>query len=103
MAEPAPSPLDAHAEVIAASTAHAWTRLAPFVADWMCLAGGTALAIRLHHRTSRDLDVFSERPSEADEHAAMLTRVLADFVATGITEGTVTGVLGSTKIQFRDA
>lgn len=34
-------------------------KLAPLIADAFYLAGGAAIAARLHHRQSRDLDLFS--------------------------------------------
>lgn len=95
--------LDSYRDVLLPTTAEAWRRLAPATASWMYLAGGTALATHLRHRTSRDLDLFTEQPFDAAQHADMLIGTFPDFVPTDISEGTVNGVLGETKVQFLDA
>lgn len=40
------------------ATAHAWRTLAPHLPEDLYLGGGTALAVRLGHRVSQDLDFF---------------------------------------------
>lgn len=97
------TPLNAFTDVLPGRTAEVWMRLAPTVPDWMYLVGGTALAIHLHHRVSRDLDLFTERPFDAQAHADALLDAFADFAATDISTGTLNGVLGDTKVQFLDA
>lgn len=42
------------------------------VPEWFTLYGGTALALRLGHRSSVDFDFFSNRPFDPDEMAAAL-------------------------------
>ncbi len=44
--------------ILPAETAEAWERIAPVLPDGCKLAGGTALAVHLGHRKSRDLDFF---------------------------------------------
>jgi hypothetical protein len=59
------------------------------------LAGGTALALQLGHRTSLDLDLFSERPWLLDPMLAGLRAVgptVVDREAEGTLVGTVSGV-----------
>lgn len=97
------APLDAFTDVLPGRTADVWMRLAPTVPDWMYLVGGTALAIHLHHRVSRDLDLFTERPFDAQAHANVLLDAFPDFAPTVISEGTLNGVFGDTKVQFLDA
>jgi hypothetical protein len=92
-----------YADVLLGDTSAAWERLAPLVPEWMYLSGGTALAMHLHHRVSRDLDLFTERPFDAESQADLLTTTFDDFAPTLVTTGTVNGVLGATKVQFLDA
>lgn len=89
--------------VLPAGTSEAWVRLAPMVPETFYLAGGTALATHLRHRVSGDLDFFAEEPFDAERYARALTDRFDDFVATRIDDGTVNGMLGSTKLQFLDA
>ncbi|WP_187264866.1 nucleotidyl transferase AbiEii/AbiGii toxin family protein [Homoserinibacter sp. GY 40078] len=88
------------AEILPPETSDAWTKIVPYVPDWAYLSGGTALAVHLRHRVSRDLDFFAERDFDADTLAALLTEYFPDFGATRIEEGTVNGVLGRAKLQF---
>jgi len=90
------------AEVLPGETAQAWHRLAPLLPDGGFLAGGTAIAVHLRHRVSRDLDFFFEHGFDRD---GLLDRLSAehDFAATELAEGTINGVLGTTKVQFLDA
>lgn len=97
------SELDPYLDVLPGGTADTWMRLAPTVPDWMYLAGGTALAIHLRHRVSRDLDLFAEQSFDAAAHAESIAEAFPDFAPTHISDGTVNGVLGATKVQFLDA
>ncbi|WP_028244569.1 nucleotidyl transferase AbiEii/AbiGii toxin family protein [Pseudoclavibacter soli] len=92
--------LEAHAACLPEGTTQAWLRLAPIVPDWFYLSGGTALAVHLHHRVSRDLDLFAERDFDAEVLAATLSQRFSDFVPQMVAAGTVNGVIGSTKVQF---
>lgn len=49
------------------STVEAWAKVAAVAPDGSYLAGGTALAVHLMHRVSRDLDVFVARDFDPDE------------------------------------
>lgn len=90
------------ADVLPPGTSSAWERLVPVVPEWAYLSGGTALAVHLRHRVSRDLDFFTERTFDADALADELAG-LGDFAPTLVDAGTINGVLGATKIQFLDA
>lgn len=59
--------------------------LAPALADDFYLGGGVAVALRLHHRASRDLDLFApERdPAELDEMLSRLPGVRVTARAPG--------------------
>lgn len=45
-------------ELLPGETAAAWIEIAPLVPATMYLGSGTAIAVHLHHRSSRDLDFF---------------------------------------------
>lgn len=97
------SELAEYADVLPPGTSDAWTRLVGVVPAAAYLAGGTALAIHLRHRVSRDLDFFTEASFDAEELARLLTDRFDDFSTTRVDDGTVNGLLGSTKVQFLDA
>ncbi|NOY00171.1 MAG: nucleotidyl transferase AbiEii/AbiGii toxin family protein [Verrucomicrobia bacterium] len=65
------------------------------------LAGGTALALRLGHRVSIDLDFFSEQPFDSAE---MLTRLEAasrsELVISQQTSGSLCATVDGTKVEF---
>lgn len=91
------------ADVLAEGTSEAWERLAPFLPPDAYLVGGTALAVHLRHRVSRDLDFFTEHTFDSTLLAAALKARFDDFQATKVDDGTVNGRLGVTKIQVLDA
>lgn len=89
-------------ELLPASTARAWPLVAEVAPMSAYLVGGTAIAVHLHHRESRDLDLFT---AEAFDVAGLAKR-LSDagrFVATDECDGTLNGVLDDCKVQFLDA
>jgi hypothetical protein len=53
-------------EVLAAGQQQVWSRLRAAGQLGFTLYGGTAIALRLGHRTSVDFDFFSERPLGRD-------------------------------------
>jgi hypothetical protein len=97
------SELAALGTIVPRETSDAWRRIAPLVPDWVYLSGGTALAVHLHHRVSRDLDFFTRHGFDAEALAAQLVDAFDDFAATHVEDGTVNGVLGGAKLQFLDA
>jgi len=66
--------------------------------DWY-LAGGTALTLQFDHRTSVDLDFFTQRK---DFDAEFISTALFPYkwVITRTDKGTLYGELGGTKISF---
>jgi hypothetical protein len=66
------------------------------------LAGCTAIAVHLRHRVSRDLDFFLTEDFDVDELLDAVGSV-GSFVATDIEDGTLNGLLESTKVQFLSA
>lgn len=61
--------------------------------------GGTALAVHLRHRLSRDLDVFTTEQFDAQALEKAL-KVRGRFAATLIGSDTLNGVFEGAKIQF---
>ena len=90
------------ASVLPADTAQAWEAIAPTIPPTAYLGGGTALAVHLHHRVSRDLDFFFHQQIDLDA----LTRELqsaASFAVTLRDEQTLNGVFSKTRVQFLSA
>jgi hypothetical protein len=88
--------------VLPASTQRLWATLAPALPRAAYLVGGTAIAARLGHRVSRDLDFFVSQRFDPGRLASRLER-LGAFAATRLEPGTLNGYLDETKIQFLDA
>jgi hypothetical protein len=84
-------------------TADAWVLLRDIIPDTMVLYGGTAIAVHLHHRVSRDLDFFFDDPGvDLAELRASVARVRPTKVTTH-TDDTLNLLFGQTKVQFRSA
>ncbi len=91
------------AKILPPETAWAWERIAPVLPADCRLAGGTALAVHLHHRESRDLDFFYKDPTL--DLAALEQRLseLGSFAVSARAPGTLNGLLRGAKLQFLDA
>lgn len=61
------------------------------------LAGGTALALQLGHRESKDFDFFTKEKFDATNLAKKLQRRIPDFELEKTSWGTVTGYIGKTR------
>ena len=80
-------------------TAATWDAIAPLVPPDAYLGGGTAIAIHLGHRISRDLDFFFHHGSvDLDELARRLSAA-GPFAATDRSPRTLNGVFSGTKWQ----
>ncbi|HKG03583.1 MAG TPA: nucleotidyl transferase AbiEii/AbiGii toxin family protein [Conexibacter sp.] len=88
--------------VLPPETARAWSELAPLLPSGAYLAGGTGLAAHIHHRVSRDLDLFSHQAIDLDALRERLTAT-GTFAATRIGDGVLDGVLAGAKVQFLHA
>jgi hypothetical protein len=89
--------------ILPAETAEAWERIAPVLPAGSRLGGGTALAVHLGHRESRDLDFFFGDP-DLDLHA--LERLLGtrgELAVTRRAPGTLNCQFGGAKVQFLHA
>lgn len=101
MTEPIPHDVQA---VLPTDTTRTWTDIAEHLPEQMVLVDGTALAVHLKHRVSRDLDFFFTDPGV--DLAALrdtLQQLPGGFAVTQESSGTLNGVYSATKIQFLDA
>ncbi|MFN3414246.1 MAG: nucleotidyl transferase AbiEii/AbiGii toxin family protein [Thermoanaerobaculum sp.] len=64
------------------------------------LAGGTAVALRLGHRRSDDLDFFSCGFREVNELQARLVEVFPDLVVTYVAPRTLYGLANGVQVSF---
>jgi hypothetical protein len=87
------------AGVLPEDTARSWETIASIVPKGAYLAGGTALAVHLRHRISRDLDFFFHEPVDLDRVTAAL-RSVGRFAATLRDDLTLNGVFSNTRLQF---
>lgn len=90
------------AAMLPKDTARSWEVIAPIVPQGAYLAGGTALAVHLRHRFSRDLDFFLREPVDLDDTTAAL-QSLGPFAVTLRDAGTLNGVFSGTRVQFLSA
>jgi hypothetical protein len=89
--------------VLPPDTGATWELLAPAIPSALYLAGGTGLAVHLHHRKSRDLDFFYHHNAvDLDALEATLGN-LGAFAVTDRSPGTLNGVFSATRLQFLHA
>lgn len=90
-------------EILPGETAWAWERVAPILPADCRLAGGTALAVHLHHRESRDLDFFYKDPTLELAELEQRLSELGSFAVSSRAPGALNGLLRGAKLQFLDA
>ena len=83
-------------------TGLAWEQVAPLLPPGAYLGGGTAIAVHLRHRQSRDLDFFVHEPLDLDDLQQRL-RSRGPFAVTQQATGTLNGLFGTTRLQFLQA
>ena len=89
--------------ILLPNTALTWETIARIVPPTAYLGGGTAIAVHLEHRVSRDLDIFFHHNSvDLDELAIMLSAA-GPFAITERAPGTLNGVFSATRVQFLHA
>jgi len=91
--------------VLPSDTVQIWELIAPAVPQVAYLVGGTAVAVHLRHRPSRDLDFFFHGSVDAVDLDQLATK-LSEPGPYSITErspGTLNGVFSRTRVQFLDA
>jgi hypothetical protein len=89
-------------ELLPGETAEAWTQVAPLVPATVYLGGGTALAVHLRHRPSRDLDFFFHTAVDLDRLAKRLSAHGPFAIAQRAPE-TLDGLFGETRLRFLQA
>jgi len=93
-------PSDRIRKILPADTAATWDAIKQVVPPDAYLGGGTAIAVHLAHRVSRDLDFFFHHESiDLDKLTRRLTAV-GPFAVTERSEGTLNGIFSATKVQF---
>lgn len=88
------------AAILPADTAQSWEQLVPLVPGTAYLAGGTAVAVHLKHRVSRDLDFFFHEHSVDIDALAKKLGATGKFAVTFQDEDTLNGLYSETKVQF---
>jgi hypothetical protein len=89
--------------ILPPDTALTWETIARIVPPTAYLGGGTAIAVHLAHRVSRDLDFFFHHNSvDLDELTIMLSAA-GPFAITERAPGTLNGVFSATRVQFLHA
>ncbi len=83
-----------------AETIRAWKLLATLLPKELYLAGGTAVAVRLHHRESHDLDFFYHHDAVDLDTLARGLGEVRRFAVTSRGKGTLAGLFGDTKLEF---
>jgi hypothetical protein len=89
-------------DILPRPTRQTWQQIAPIIPPQAYLMGGTALAVRLRHRESHDLDFFLEAPANLQSLADQLA-VLAPTVIQTLTASTLNCLFAGTRLQFLEA
>jgi hypothetical protein len=86
--------------VLPPATARAWRALAPALPNELYLGGGTAVAVHLRHRESRDLDFFFHEGSVDLQDLGRDLGKAGTFAVTHESAGTLRGIFGDGKVEF---
>jgi hypothetical protein len=89
--------------ILPPDTALTWETIAPIVPSTAYLGGGTAIAVHLAHRVSRDLDFFFHRNSVDLDDLTKKLSAAGPFAITERAPGTLNGVFSGTRVQFLHA
>jgi len=90
-------------DALPADAAATWATIASIVPEEAYLGGGTAIAVHLRHRVSRDLDFFYHRHQVDLESLAGKLAAAGPFSVAARSQGTLGGVFSETKLQFLHA
>jgi hypothetical protein len=96
-------PSDRVREILPPDTAGTWDAIAPVIPPDAYLRGGTAIAVHLGHRVSRDLDFFFHHQSIDLDKLARRLNAVGPFAVTERSAGTLNGIFSATKVQFLHA
>jgi predicted nucleotidyltransferase component of viral defense system len=86
--------------ILPSGTVRAWQELAPKLPTQLYLGGGTAVAVHLAHRESRDLDFFFHGNAVNLNALAEHLSSAGDFAITSESAGTLRGLYADTKVEF---
>ena len=96
-------PSDRVRAILPPDTSATWDAIAPVLPPVAYLGGGTAIAVHLGHRVSRDLDFFFHQESIDLDELARRLNAAGPFAVTERSAGTLNGVFSATKVQFLHA
>ena len=94
------------ARILPHDTARTWTSIRDVVPTAAYLGGGTAIAIHLQHRVSRDLDFFLREPIDLERFADVLAatgRLAVQQLDPEPGRQTLNVLFGATRLQFLEA
>jgi hypothetical protein len=91
---------DALQKLLGPATVRTWKALAPVLPDGLYLGGGTAIAVHLRHRESRDLDFFFHKETVDLSRLGEELGKAGAFAITHESTGTLRGLFGETKVEF---
>lgn len=97
---PPDATLDDYGSVIDESTRAVWPIVASCAPQGAILVGGTALALHLRHRSSRDLDLFCAEPFDHDQIEARLRAATTGYHRRTSGEVTFDCVVGNVLVQY---
>lgn len=89
-------------DVLPGDTAETWQRVCAIVPPSAYLVGGTAIAVHLQHRVSRDLDFFLAEETDLEALRQQL-EAIGQLAVTLQTDDTLNGLFNQTRIQFLSA
>ena len=89
--------------ILPPDTALTWETIARIVPPTAYLGGGTAIAVHLAHRVSRDLDFFFHHNSVDLDKLTIMLSAAGPFAITERAPGTLNGVFSATRVQFLHA
>ena len=85
--------------ILPSDAAGTWEAIVPLRPEPAYLVGGTAVAVHIGHRESRDLDFYLSSPVDLTDLNDRLSN--SDrWLASTLTESTLNGVFSATKLQF---
>jgi predicted nucleotidyltransferase component of viral defense system len=95
--------LDKYKNLLPTNTINAWRNIIKYIPQNAYLAGGTALALYLRHRVSRDLDFFVAETFDSKELLAKLEKNTNFNEVMSVCDGTLNILFNKTKVQFLEA
>jgi len=96
-------PSDRVRKILPPDTAATWDTITQVVPPDAYLSGGTAIAVHLAHRISRDLDFFFHHESIDLDKLPRRLMAVGPFAVTERSPGTLNGIFSATKVQFLHA